>query len=72
MCLEHTFAFEAMTYRCERKLTPPPIGIVQGNRPYRYWYVTRSDGVVKMIWIPAGRELSFSELEAAALQEFGE
>ena len=70
MLVEHNFAFDGLTYRCERKTTPPPIGFVKGNRPYRYWYVTRSDGAVKMVWVPVGQELSVSELEAAALQNF--
>ncbi len=72
MLIEHNFAFDGLTYRCARKSTPPPLGFVKGNRPYRYWYVTRSDGAVKRVWVPVGQEFSLAELEAAALQEFRE
>ena len=71
MLLEHNFAFDGLTYRCARKITPPPLGFVKGNMPHRYWHITRSDGAVKMVWVPLGQEFSVSELEAAALQEFG-
>ena len=70
MITEHTFRFDGMTYRCVRRNTPPSVGSEGGHRPHRYWYVTRSDGVVKMVWVPVGQEFTVSELEAAALREF--
>ena len=74
MLTEHQFKHDGLTYSCVRRMTPPPVGALEKRDVPRmaYWYVERSDGVIReRVWVPRGQEFDQEGLKAATLEEFG-
>ena len=66
------FNHDGLTYLCVRRMTPPPIGVENGDIPHMaYWDVSRSDSAGRQVWVPRGQEFNAAGLKEAALQEFG-
>ena len=72
MLSKRQFNHDGLTYLCVRRMTQPPIGAEKGDIPrMAYWYVVRSDGANRKMWVPRGQEFDTAGLQAATLQEFG-